>query len=502
MSVRAAIIARPLSALPLVSVLAAAAGVGWVVVNADARQSLSLLAELGLAGVALLCAWRWRWGIYAVLIYVSVEGLVTNALYPLTAPLLFKDVLLAATYVGFLLRIWREQERWPACGMVLVPLAALAGLSAAEALNPSGVPLQVALVGVRVLLFYTPLYVLGVALARDRAVLPRPVRLVLYASIPVTLFGIYEWMRGPDAIAALGPGFARSIWIIGGEAVPQLIFRPTSTFTFVGHYGAYLLFVAILAFAALHLPLGVPERLLLVGVFVAALVALVVEAQRTTWVLFPMGVVGLYLLHRDRGGLLRGLPVLAAGGGLAVLIGGSVLSNRLPLLTNGLDVYRDRLAGTTGGAFAHVNLFSLDALIGHGTGTALGAIRYVTGGSIPAAFESGWFIPFYMFGAFGVLVYAWLYGAVLKETWQGCSAMPIDERWLGLAVLCFVFLTAVVNGPITSPPSNVYFWLFAGLVAGRRDNPLPYPSPKGRGQTPDPRPQGREEAQEGVARLE
>ena len=494
-----AVLPRPVPALASGVALAGAAA--WIVVRADASQSPTLLAEGLLGAAALICALRWRIGIYAVLVYLTVEGLVTNALYPRTTPLLFKDALLAATYLGFLFRVWRREEQWPAT-IALWPLLALAGLCAAEALNPSGVPIQVVLIGMRVLLFYTPLYVLGMVLARDVAILPRMVRLVLYTSIPVTLFGIYEWQRGPAAIAALGPGFARSIWIIGGEATPQGIFRPTSTFTFVGHYGAYLLFVGILAFAVLHLPLGWRERLLLVGVFAAAMVALVVEAQRTTWVLFPMAVIGLYLLRRDWGGMLRGVPVLAAGVGLAVLIGGSVLNNRLPLLTTGLNVYRDRLAGTTGGAFARANLFSLDALIGHGTGTALGAIRYVTGGSIPSAFESGWFIPFYMFGALGLLVYGWLYSAILKETWQGCRAMPPAERWLGLAVLCFLFLTAAVNGPVTSPPSNVYFWLFAGLVAGRRPAPPSRLLSEGTGKMADPRLRGEGKTPVGVASAE
>ncbi len=493
-----AVMPRPVPALPVVSGVVLAGAAAWIVVRADASQSPTVLAEGLLGAVALICAWRWRIGIYAVLVYLTVEGLVTNTLYPRTTPLLFKDALLAATYLGFLFRVWRREERWPAT-VVVWPLLALAGLCAAEALNPSRVPIQVVLIGMRVLSFYTPLYVLGMVLARDVAIVPRMVRLVLYTSLPVTLFGIWEWQRGPHAVAALGPGFARSIWVIGGESMPQWIFRPTSTFTFVGHYGAYLLFVGILAFAVLHLPLGLRERLLLVGVFVTATVALVVEAQRTSWVLFPMAVIGLYLLHRDRGGMLRGLPVLAAGVGLAVLIGGSVLNNRLPLLTMGLDVYRDRLAGTTGGAFAHANLLSLDALIGHGTGTALGAIRYVTGGSIPSAFESGWFIPFYMFGVLGLLVYGWLYGAVLKETWQGCRAMPSAERWLGLAVLCFLFLTAAVNGPVTSAPSNVYFWLFAGLVAGRRQAPIRFPLREGRGEMADPRPQGEGRTPVGVA---
>jgi hypothetical protein len=467
MSARATSLARPTQAIPLLGGLVLAVALGWLVTRADIRQAPGLLVESLLAIVALVCSWRWRWGAYVVVVYVSVEGLATSALYPMTATLFFTDVLIAATYIGFLLMVGRRQEHWPAQRLVWWPLAALAGLCAVEALNPSGVDPQVTLVGIRVLLFYTPLYVIGVALGRDPTVLQRMVRLFLYTSLPITLFGIYEWLSGPQAIAALGPGFARSIWIIGPEASGRPIFRPASTFTFVGHYGAYLLFAGILAFAVLHLPLRLCERILLVGVFLSAMVAIVVEAQRTTWVLLPIAVAGIYLVHRDGRGLLRALPVLAGGLAVAALVGGSVLSNRLPLLVGSLDVYGNRLSGTAGGAFANTNLFTLEAVIGHGTGTALGAIRYVTGGVVPSAFESGWFIPFFMFGILGLAVYAWLYGAVTVETWRGCRRLSADERWLGAALFCFLFLTAAVNGPITTPPTNVYFWLFGGLLASR-----------------------------------
>jgi hypothetical protein len=459
-------LARPQRMLPVLAALALAPALGWAVTRADTHQAPDLLFEVLLAVLVLVCCWRWRWGVGVVLLYVTVEGAVTNALFPQTTPLLFKDILLAATYSGFLIRVWRRQEAWPPARLVVWPLAALAALCLAEALNPSGVDLPVALVGIRVLLFYAPLYVLGVALAKDAGALPRLTRLVLYTSLPIALVGIFEWLRGSEAVATLGPGFARSIWVIGPESGAQLIYRPTSTFAFVGHYGAYLLFIAVLSFAMLHMRLRLRERWAMVAVFLIAIVAVAVEAQRTTWVLLPAAAVGMYLLHRERRGLLRALPALAAAVGLAAAVAGPVLSSRLPLLTSGVDFYRDRFYNTTGGAFASSNLLSLDAVIGHGTGTALGAIRYVTGGVVPSAFESGWFIPFYMFGALGLIVYVWLYSAVLAAGWRGSRRLPVGERWLGVALLCFLFLTAAVDGPITTPPTNIYFWLFAGLLAG------------------------------------
>jgi len=34
------------------------------------------------------------------------------------------------------------------------------------------------------------------------------------------------------------------------------------------------------------------------------------------------------------------------------------------------------------------------------------------------------------------------------------------------ALFTFLLLTAVVSGPINYPPTNIYFWLFAGALAG------------------------------------
>jgi hypothetical protein len=106
------------------------------------------------------------------------------------------------------------------------------------------------------------------------------------------------------------------------------------------------------------------------------------------------------------------------------------------------------------------------ALVGNGTGTALGAGRHVNGGVVPTAFESGWNVPLFMFGIWGVLIYVWLYAAVLGLMWRGIRSRERDRRWLPTAVLVFCVLTMMVDGAVNYPPTNIYFWLFAGLVSG------------------------------------
>jgi hypothetical protein len=73
-----------------------------------------------------------------------------------------------------------------------------------------------------------------------------------------------------------------------------------------------------------------------------------------------------------------------------------------------------------------------------------------------------------MFGIWGLLVYAWLNGAVLVAGWRGATGLARAERSVAIAVWCYLLISAVLNGSMNYPPSNVYFWLFAGLLAGIR----------------------------------
>jgi hypothetical protein len=264
-------------------------------------------------------------------------------------------------------------------------------------------------------------------------------------------------------VAALGPAFARSIWIIGPEATSSFIFRPASTFAFIGHYSEYLFFVTLIAFGALNGTHRRRDVALLGTIFAAAVVSVIFSGGRTIWFLLPVTAVAVYLVRGRPERLPPAMPLIAIAIVIALVVGLPILANRLPILThsgymqvelNNRNPFRPEF-------------FSVQGLIGHGTGSALGAARYVNGGSVPLLFEGGWYELLYMFGLMGLIAYVFLYGVVLRLAWRGLRMLAGDRRWVGAAIFCYLVVIAVVDGAINYPPVNVFFWLFAGLLAGQ-----------------------------------
>jgi hypothetical protein len=420
------------------------------------------VTALVLVAPVFAAALNWRRGIYIVLACVIIEGVVINLLYPSLVGLFIKDALAICAYTGFAASLVLRREAWRVPASVVRPFLFLVVVVVLGGLNPNGVPFLVTLIGVRTLLLYVPLYALGFHYAREADGVGRLVRFVLVTSLPVVLIGIYQYAVGPDAISSLGEGFERTVWVVGPEATQDFIYRPASTFAFVGYFGAYLFFITLLSFAEVHSSAREMGKVLATLIFWCSAVAVVLQSQRTIWVLLPIAVIMTYFLNGRVKAILRAAPVWVAGVTLAVILGAPILRNRLPVLVGG-GIFADRIEPMVVG-FAST-LFTPQALIGHGTGIALGAARYATG-QAPETFESGWYSPFYMFGIWGILAYVWLYAAVLRAAWRGMRAAPEERRWLMAALFTYLLLMAAVSGPINYPPTNIYFWLFAGALAG------------------------------------
>jgi hypothetical protein len=453
---------RPASAATGV-VVAGGLGVAatWSLAHGGVAAPLLLLIGVILAATAM----RWRWGVYLLVLYVTVEGAVTNLLYPSPYPLLFKDAVVLCIYAGVAIAMLRRDVDGILPRSVVRPLVFFGAVCVVESFNPATGGFGVALVGMRVLLLYIPLFFVGIALANQERTLDRVVTWVLLLSVPVTVFGIVEYFAGPAAVAAFGPGFAQGMFVVGPEATADTIFRPQSTFAFTGHFGDFLFFISVLAFGALHAPMSWGRRAVIAGVLCLTLVAVVLQSQRTSWVLLPLAFVLIYALNRGARGMVRAAPAVLGGVLLAVSVGGAVLADRLPVLTSGFAPYGARLS-SVGGPFL-TTLLSPVAITGTGTGTALGAQRWVTGGDVPLSFESGWAIPLTMLGIWGVIALGWLYFAVFRLMWRSIHSEDRDRRWLPSAVFVFCLLTAAVSGSVNYPPKNIYFWLFAGLVSAR-----------------------------------
>jgi hypothetical protein len=431
------------------------------------KEAWLLLAEIAVTVVGVAAVLRWRWGVIAILLYLPVQGMVANLLYPDVAALLLLDTLIGATYLGFVATLNRGEQRWLVPREFMWAFALLAAVCTVQTFNPQLANPLVALVGFRVLLLFIPLFVIGMSLAqRSPLALDRLTWLVLIISLPVCLFGIWEWFQGPSAVAALGPGFARSLWIIGVESGTLVIYRPSSTFAFVGQFSEYLLFVTVLAFGALHATRQPRKLALLAAAFVVAVVAVLLAGGRTIWFVLPVLAVAMYAVYLIGGRLTRvppAVPVIAVGTVIGIAVGLPILRSRLPSLAR-TDYL---LAHLNNFNPFHPEFFTLQGLIGHGTGAALGAARYFNGGYVPNQFEGGWYIPLYMFGVLGLVVYLFLYGVVLRLAWFGLRSMTGDRRWLGAAIFCYLAIIALLEGAVNYPPANVFFWLFAGLLAGQ-----------------------------------
>lgn len=448
----------------LAAILLVAATLTGIAVTYFANgQAWLLLAELAVGSAGAVFLIHWRWGVFAILVYLPVAGMVSNFLYPAPAALLLNDGLIGFTYVGFAAALSRRQVPWVVPTPFLGAFLVLCGLSIVEAFNPQITSPLVALVGFRVLLFYIPLFILGFSLAQQSPMLlERLVWLVLMTSLPVCIFGIWEWFQGPSTVSQLGPTFARTLWVIGPEATNSFIFHPASTFDFVGQFSDYLMFVTLISLGALLATSRQRTLGLLAAIFGAAAMSVILSASRTTWFELVLAVFAMYVIRGRSSSFPRALPLIGITIAIAITVGQPILDNRLPFLTR-TDTVLIHLENFNP---FRPELLTWQGLTGHGTGSALGAVRHVSG-SVPIQFESGWYIPLYMFGVLGLVAYLLLYAVVLRLAWSGLGTLASDRRWLGAAIFCYLLVTAAFQGAINYPPANVFFWLFAGLLAGQ-----------------------------------
>ncbi len=440
------------------------ADVAALVARFDLGIVLATAVVLGLCATALFC---WRRGVLLLLGYVTIEGVVSALLYPSTLPLLFKDALVLAIYAGaaFALRHrWRDRVIFPRS--VVLPMAALVAVSVLEMANPHVGSVLVGLVGLRVTLLYMPLFFVGMALATATPqALARVVRFLVFLSVPASIFGIVEYAIGSDQVRAFGAGFARSLYIVGPESTTDLIYRPAGSFASTGEFGAFLFFVALLCLAAISARGSGLLRWATVAVLVVTAVAVVLQSQRQNWVLIPIAFIAFVALSGRVRSVARNAPLLIVILAVAVVVGGGVLRNRVPHLLSGVSVYTERIDNQELNPLLNT-LGSRTALLGRGTGTALGQARYVNGGKVPSSFESDWNIPLVMYGVAGVFALLWVYLAVVRLLWKSARRARKRADPFPIIVLVYFVLSAAVQGFIAYPPQNVYFWLFAGLAAG------------------------------------
>jgi hypothetical protein len=458
---------RNVQTAAMLTFLFAAVAIWWAAPRVASQNYRDLLVA-ALLGQAVWIFIRWRASVYAFMIYIIVEGFLINYFTGYTELNLVKDVFVVLLFtVMASVLIVKGVMPIPAMSW-LVPFGAFAAIYLAEVFNPALPNIFVGLVGVRVTLLYFLLVPVAYWFFDSRERVLKFFVFMEVVSIPVSLFGIVQYFKGPEWMEAMSPGFNRAVFYAYGlePTKETMYFRTFSTFVHTGGFSQYLLLLMLVTLALWAVPAMRRHRAWIVSAFVVQFLAQLTTGGRSSFIYFVVGSVMFYFLQR---GSLRVAPLLVLApllfmGTIGVVGPGfverysSVLNveyvrNRnLPLLTGWLtESMKTSWAGLGAGyacvASRHVGVTALN-------------VGVVENGLAKMRFEAGWpGLILYVIFILSMMLYC------LRQTLQ---VRDVQTRWFSSACATFLIInlaTVVLGTPFDASPTNVYIWFFAGFLA-------------------------------------
>jgi len=272
---------------------------------------------------------RWRWPLYALLVYLPVSGVAVLAAYPgrtdRAVAILAKDfVFVIPAYVLFLGFFILRKTRFWFRGAPLVLFGLLALIVVIQAFNPKLPNHLVGLIGIKVWLFYIPLFFLGYHLVQNRQQLFRVLGLMSLVAIVPAVIGLVE-------VILYYTGHAQTVYdAYGASAKPATqgfttfvlsngctIRRVPSTFSFFYQYYLFGAAMVAVSFAWWRGSRPAGKQLWAGGVvFVLIFVAAMFSGVRLGFVVIPLLVAAIILLALRSA---NRLPWMAVAAGVACL---------------------------------------------------------------------------------------------------------------------------------------------------------------------------------------
>jgi hypothetical protein len=456
-------------AVAVVAGLAVGAGHGLQVLGAA-------LALLFLA-VGLV---DWRYPVFGLLLYLPVSGIPIIASYPdTTLAVVAKDVMFVLpAYLGFVARRGLARRSVVPDHKLAILLVLLAMLVLGQALNPTLPNRLVAAIGIKVWLFYIPLWMLGYQLIRNRGDLDRVFGVMSLSAVIPAMVGVVE-------AVAIYSGRAPLVYSLYGEAASvvtqefaELAFqdggalrRVPSTFSFVTQYFAFTVSMVAVTYAWWRGTLAGTRWSLAGGVlWMLVMFAGLLSGARAAFFFIPLMVA--LILALDRRGFSLPIGRLAAVA-LALPLAVGLFGSRLRTLFGDVLVLgTEHLHGIF---FQGLLKAVATTTLGLGTGVDTNASRYAFSGSAPFQAVGGvwyesWFVKVLLeLGIAGLLLVALIFGMIaLGAAARHRRLRDPKLRAVSaalLAVLIWNFIFCAKGQYLDFDPTNVYFWLFAGMLA-------------------------------------
>jgi hypothetical protein len=466
----------PAVPLPAVLVLVAAPAVGILAGSGQAVAGFGGLVGL----VALLVGIRnWRLSLCGLLAYIPISGIPMILMYPATqVPVLLKDILfILPAYVGFLfIHLGRREQVIPR-GAPLLLFAGLAIWIGVHVINAARSNVLVGLIGAKVLLMYVPLYILGYHLATSRqrllglcgllavpALVPSVVGIVeavlLYSGHQDIVYGWY----GPAA-AAVTQDFAQLEYGDGAS-----ILRVPSTFSFISQFYIYTAAMVAVSYGWWRSGSTVPwHNVARMAIWCTVVLASLLTGARGAFIFIPFMIAMLIVLDaRDWRPIRAVILLIGALFTVETVLGGRLSDIIGHTLLVGQGQFEETLIGELQGALE-------STWIGRGVGTHTLAARYAfTDPRDIVAFldtwHESWFVKLTLeMGLPGLLLVVLLLVHVVGTSLRNHVRLhdPVLRSISGafIAVLVWNIAYFPKASYIELDPMNVYFWLFAGLLA-------------------------------------
>jgi len=434
---------------------------------------------------------QWRWGIYGLIAYMPFSGLPGILFYSSIGSgraSLIKDFLFVIpAYLGF--TFWylknRKQTRLDFPGSPLILMVVLAGLLFFHFLAIMPTNLMVGLIGLKVWLFYMPLFFLGYHLIDSKTQLIRLAKLMLILGMIPVIFGIVQagliysgnqsiafMLHGPAANAST-QGFALFL-----EAGGVGLSRVPGLFTFVSQYFLFLLCLLPIACATWlsadqsrrHMPL---YTIVLTLVVIAAFTC----GARAAYMLIP-GYFGVIVIMDRR---FRHLFKYLVAFMVVIPIGFNFL---LWLIGTSRNTFLEFASDVILGYLSPSSEYSLiyqfkDALkmtwSGLGTGMATGSSRFAfqeygipaSAGAI-SGIEAFYAKTIVEIGVPGLIIVVAIFTRLIFSGWINLKEIKESSlRAFSVSLLAFLILIVIYllkGAAIDYDPLNVYFWFFAGIL--------------------------------------
>lgn len=418
--------------------------------------------------LCILSVLNWRTGLIIIFIFMCVDGGIRRVIYDHLAIYLIKDFLLIFTYAGFLIEAKKLKKVILFRNSLNIVFLALCFLSLIQFFNPGLPNIIVGLVGLKLLLYYIPLFYLGYHFFDSKDKLISFIKLSLLIAIPIALIGVIQFIIGPAASLSISENFTP--WITA-RTTGEIVYKPESTFAVPGIFGWYLYLMMLLAIANLNFKTK-QQKLFGFLAFIFVSLGMIVNSSKGNVFLFFLIIICMLFLFNKLKMVIR-LSVLvflvflvnlflAPEASKNILDSASIIFLHQPPWTRAMLIIKYGLsffAPFGSGRFS---------LLGNGVGISSLGTRYVVSQSEYLNFESFFMNILVQLGIFGVIIYFLIFGLLMVIGYKIYIKLKDDElKWISFVVLMFIlgvfgygFLSNILDHAIIS----IYFYFFSGIM--------------------------------------